>query len=118
MWTGSHSGSHVTNSPQTVDASSLDSLTDLNYFGFKNHECCGNGGTVTLTDNLALYNGTDSASGTATFTDDFANDSGWTFTTSEVEISGGVLETTMNRGGNDAATKLVTSQWVERGVAS
>ena len=103
--TGSHSGSHVSGSPQTVDASSLDSVANLDYFGFKNTTGGGNGGTVTLTDNLALYNGTTSASGTASFTDDFANDSGWTFTTSEVEITGGKLEVTMNRTNNDSATE-------------
>ena len=105
--TGSHSGTNLTNSPQTVDASSLDSLADINFFGFKNHECCGSGGTVTLTDTLEVYNGTTSASGTATFTDDFANDDGWTFTTSAVTITGGKLQVTMYRVTNDAATESV-----------
>ena len=105
--TTSHSGSHVTGSPQTVDASSLSSLADMEYFGFKNTVGSSNGGTVTKIDNLALYNGTTSASGTANITDAFGSDGQWTFTTSEVDITGGVLETTMNRGGNDAATRTL-----------
>ena len=90
----------------------------MEYFGFKNTVGSSNGGTVTKIDNLALYNGTTSASGTANITDAFGSDGQWTFTTSEVDITGGVLETTMNRGGNDAATRTLLAYTDERPTPS
>ena len=52
--TVSHTGSHVTNSPQTVTKTGL---SNLQYFGFKNTTGGGNGGTVTKTDDLKIYKG-------------------------------------------------------------
>ena len=77
--TVSHTGTQVTNSPHTVTQATMSGATGLDTVTQGGWNTGQSSRTLTMVgDNLKIYNGMTTPSGTATFEDDYSNDSVWT----------------------------------------
>ena len=102
--TVSHTGTQVTNSPHTVTQATMSGATGLDTVTQGGWNTGNSGRTLTMVgDNLKIYNGMTTPSGTATFEDDYSNDSAWTDVGSN-GVTGGHLQLNPFLNGTDNTT--------------